>query len=168
VNVPCIHFRCADTPFNREWLYHFQYYSFFKEALHKIEEKLGKKYDSVNLYSCNTHLADEKMQESCTKYTESLVTYIEGLGYKCNVMCNSNIDDFAMMFYAPAVISTISSFSFMSGFFGDGMFIASNIIRSTCSQCDEWNIKDMNLLHEKVPDYHDTEYVIRKLKEELI
>jgi fructose-specific component phosphotransferase system IIB-like protein len=77
------------------------------------------------------------------------------------VQCGSNIEDFAKLFYAPLVISNGSSFAFMSGFFGKGVFVSTahqsemnpDVI---CENCKEWAIPNYNILHKDVEDYYDT------------
>jgi hypothetical protein len=165
VDYPIIHFRCADTPFLKKEGYYLQYYSFFKKALENIETKTGRKYKKISIMSCSSHNSDEKEQESCNIYTKSLETYLKENGYESETICNSNIDDFATLFYAPAVISTSSSFSFMSGFFGNGVFVATEFDSGKkCDDCHDWTLYGYNLPHENVADYHDTTSVVEILK----
>lgn len=162
---PIIHFRCADTPFIKQNGYHFQYYSFFKVALEKISIKTNNKYNSIDIMSCSFHRSDEKMQKSCKIYAESLQNYLKEIGYDSNIICNSNIDDFATLFYAPIVISTNSSFSFMSGFFGNGIFISTEFIKDEkCNSCKDFTLYGYNLMHDLVDDYNNTDNVISLLK----
>jgi len=167
VEYPIIHFRCADTPFNKHSMYHFQYYPFFKDALEKIFIKLNKRYDNLYIMSCNLHKSNDTMKESCNIYVNSLQEYLKDNNFNSEIVCNSNIDDFATLFYAPAIISTSSSFSFMSGFFGNGIFISSelkNKKEEDCKSCNNVILYGYNLSHEKVNDYNDTETIIDKLK----
>lgn len=156
---PVIHFRCADTPFIRNRHYHFQKYSFFKDAL---ENNRANK--SITLLSCSTHKADQQKQESCKSYTDYLQEYLQSIGYSVIVQCKTPEQDFATMFYSPLVISTGSSFSFMSGFFGSGQFISTLHENDTkkitgCTDCDTWMYKGYNILHSSVNDYHNTDQV---------
>jgi len=167
-NIPIIHFRCADTPFVRNPHYHFQRYEFYKKALEKGESIMNKKYDSLNILYCNKHQAGEKEKKSCDIYLDSLKDYIEKIGYSVEVECGINIEDFAKMFYAPLVISNGSSFAFMSGFFGKGVFISTAHQSETnpeenCEACREWSIPDYNILHDEVEDYYDTDSIISML-----
>ena len=163
VDHPIIHFRCADTPFIKQPGYHLQYYEFFKSALEKINSISEFPYSKVKLMSCNTHRTDVDQQKSCIEYTDSLKAYLNSIGYECEVVCGSNIDDFATLFYAPAVISTSSSFSFMSGFFGNGVFFSTENTRGKCESCNDWMIYEHNLPHEDVDDYTNTPSVIEML-----
>jgi len=181
VNNPIIHFRCADTPFIKQDGYHFQYYPFFKEALNQIYIKTNHKYNNVDIMSCSFHKSNKEKQDSCKIYSESLQRYLKEIGYESSIVCNSNIDDFATLFYAPAVISTSSSFSFMSGFFGNGIFIstesiegkicnesgtyipAKNVEDKVCNSCKDFTIYGYNLMHNLVDDYNNTDNVIRLL-----
>ena len=158
---PVIHFRCADTPFIRDKHYHFQKYSFFKDAL---ENNRANK--SITLLSCSTHKADQQKQESCKSYTDHLQEYLQSIGYTATVQCNTPEQDFATIFYSPLVISTGSSFSFMSGFFGSGQFISTLHEEeynkkefSTCTDCDIWMYKGYNIPHSSVNDYHNIDQV---------
>lgn len=164
VDHPIIHFRCADTPFIKQQGYHLQYYKFFKSALEKINSTGKFAYSKVTLMSCNTHRTGADQKKACSEYTDSLKAYLTEIGYACEVVCASNIDDFAMLFYAPAVISTSSSFSFMSGFFGSGIFVSTENTIGKCDACSEWMIYDHNLPHGDVEDYTKTGAVIPLLR----
>lgn len=173
VDYPVIHFRCADVPFNRHPQYHFVRYSFYKMALDIIHKKFllrkkRKRKKKVILLSCNSHEATYKEKEACIIYTKSLIEYLTSLGYEVDVQCNSLIVDFAKLFYASATISSVSSFSFMSGFFGKGIFISSEHndeknIKETCTICDEWMLKGYQVKHKFIDDYYNTSAVIDTL-----
>ena len=164
VENPIIHFRCADTPFNGHLGYNFQYYSFFKDSLEKISTKLNKKYDKVDIMSCSFHNSGKTEQELCSIYTTSIQEYLKTIGYESNIICNSNIDDFASLFYAPAVISTQSSFSFMSGLFGKGIFISTEYLQDKqCDNCNDNILHGYNLVYKD--DYNNTDKVIDLLKQ---
>lgn len=165
VNNPIIHFRCADTPFIRQEGYHLQYYSFFKDSIDKIKIKLKKQYDTIDIMSCSFHRTGKIQQESCSNYVKSLQDYLYEIGYQSNIVCNSNIDDFATLFYAPAVISTHSSFSFMSGFFGKGTFMITEFHKNKEFIQAENTLYGYNLMHELVNDYHNTDNVIGLLRQ---
>jgi hypothetical protein len=189
VEYPVIHFRCSDTPFVRHPQYHFQKYTFYKEALNKINLETNKNYNKVLLISCSFHKSDKYIKESCDIYTKSLADYLKSIDYDSIIQCHTNIEDFATLFYAPAVISIGSSFSFMSGFFGKGVFISgghleenmdyyydydTDIIKKEehCTICDKWLINKYDIKHrlidknnsKKVIDYYDTEKVIKILE----
>jgi hypothetical protein len=166
-----IHFRCADTPFVRHFAYHFQKYKYFKDALDKIKQttNIFNNTNKIIILYNNTHLSNENNMKACDIYVNELKKYIINLGYNVNIESYSNIDDFAIMFYAPAVISTHSSFSFMSGFFGMGKFISAghfyeNETIEKCDECDNWLYKGYDLMHKDVVDYYDTNTVINQLK----
>jgi hypothetical protein len=167
VDVPVIHYRCSDMPFRKGGYYHFQKYSFFKDALDMIQRKTGQTYNKVYICYCNSHNSPIDYQESCDKYIISLTKYLENLGYEVIAKCESINEDFATMFYAPGLISTSSSFSFMSGFFSDGVFISSTYdehLNRECDDCSDWYQKGYTLKHAEVDDYHDTDKVISMLK----
>jgi alpha-N-acetylglucosamine transferase len=182
VDTPVIHFRCSDTPYVKHTHYHFQKYEFYKEVLDKIS--MSQKSNNTNtntntntktnkikikLLSCSFHRSDDAIKKSCEIYTKSLCDYLNSINYEPIVECNKNIEDFATLFYAPAVISIGSSFSFMSGFFGKGLFysgghIEENDKKTGCTLCDKWLITKYEIKHSMIDDYHDTEKVISILK----
>ena len=178
VDTPVIHFRCSDTPFIRHPQYHFQKYEFYKEVLDKISSELGihKKYmnnkqnnkQKIKVLACSFHRSDDAIKKSCAIYTKSLCDYLKSINYEPIVECNKNSEDFATLFYAPAVISIGSSFSFMSGFFGKGLFYSGGHREEKekkpgCTLCDKWLITKYELKHSMVDDYHDTDKVIQLL-----
>ena len=154
-----IHFRCADTPFVKHPVYFLQRYLFFKEALEKINPPDKK----VTLMNCSTHLSKIEEQDACALYTKHISEYLESIGYDVNVRCNTNIEDFADIFYANVVISTGGSYSFMSGFFGDGIFLSTEHILegNTCKtkECDDVFIRGHNIMHHEVESYYDVNKV---------
>jgi hypothetical protein len=164
VLYPVIHFRCADTPFIKHPVYKLQKYIFFKEALEKIKSQGIMDGNTIYLMNCSTHYSSEQQQKACKEYTNSLNEYLTSIGYTCEVICNSNIDDLATLFYAPAVISTSSSYSFMPGFFGKGLFLSTEHDDDKCHLCDSWMLPGYNLQHTEVNDYLDYEKVITQLK----
>lgn len=169
INYPVIHFRCSDTPFNRNGYYFFQKYRFFKDSLDDIKKKTNINSKKVKLLSCNFHKSNDKNSKTCNLYANSLKDYLENIGYNIDIQCDSNIDDLATIFYAPAIISTSSSFSFIGGFFSNGIFISEghyNCDKKTerCNDCGEWLMKDYSIDHIDVEDYYDTTNVIELLR----
>jgi hypothetical protein len=154
-----IHFRCADTPFSKYHIYYLQRYPFLKESL----EKINPPDKTVTLMNCSTHLSKKEEQDACALYTKYMSDYLESIGYHVNVRCNTNLEDFADMFYAKAVISTGGSYSFMSGFFGHGQFLSTEHILNgkTCTtkECDAIFIRGHNIMHHEVESYYDVDKV---------
>jgi hypothetical protein len=162
IKYPVIHFRCADTPFIKHFHYYFQRYEYFDKSIKDIENKIGKITDIIIL-SCFDHLSNEDDKKACNMYSNKLKEHLKD--YNVHLACNSNVDDFVSMFYAPAVISTISSYSFMSGFFGNGIYIQPNMMvhnNEVCLDCDN-NYKGYNIQHNKVDDYHNVDEVYKLL-----
>jgi hypothetical protein len=163
---PIIHFRCADTPFATQYPYHFQKYKFFKDALDDIKKTINTNNKVTLLYN-NKHNSNDIKMKSCDIYVNELKKYLINIGYDVSIESTNPIDDFTLMFYAPAVISTFSSFSFMSGFFGMGKFISAGHIYENnnleCNNCGNWLYKGYDLLHKDVKDYYDTDTVIKQL-----
>jgi hypothetical protein len=172
VNLPVIHFRCSDVPFVRNSHYHFVKYSFYKDCLLDAEILLNKKYTSLLLLSCHNHKSNPVYKEKCNEYESSLIKYLRNLGYQVNVQCNSNILDFALMFYAPVVLSPSSSFSFMSGFFGPGLFYSEGHFtedvenpekNTTPLESSDWLKSGYSIRHSDVKNYENTREVIQML-----
>jgi hypothetical protein len=164
----CIHFRCSDIPFIRHKQYHLQKYSYFKKCL---EDVSYMDYKKIKLVSCNFHRSSDENVKACGKYIDSLVDYLTGLGYMVEIQCTSNVEDFATLFYSPVTISTGGSYSFMSGYFGNGVFMAEGhyiddveFPDSKCTDC-EWLKNGHCLRHMEVDDYYDTDKVISLLRD---
>ena len=168
IDYPVIHFRCADTPFARHSKYHFQKYKFYKEILNKINIDTNINYNKVILLSCSFHRSDNNIKKACDIYTNSLSDYLKSINYSSQIECKSNIEDFATLFYAPVVISISSSFSFMSGFFGKGIFYSAGLQESdkktNCTLCNKFLINKYDVKHSSIDDYYDTKKVISILE----
>lgn len=164
INNPVIHFRCADTPFVRNNEYSFQHYCFFKNAILDAKNKLNREFDSITILYYNKHRSSSDEINACNIYVNSLKEYLENNGYKITIQSENQVDDFATIYYAPISISTSSSYSFMAGYFGKGIFISPENGNKKCSECGEWMYKGYNLLNDDVPDYMDTSNVIEQLK----
>jgi hypothetical protein len=147
-----IHFRCADTPFIKHVSYHLQRYEFFKESLEKVEGK-------ITLMNCSTHRSGKYDQEACSKYITLLSKYLKSLGYSVETQCKTNVEDFADLFQAKRVISTGGSFSFMSGFFGKGIFKTTEHSSCNSPECESIFVRGYNIPHEEVESYHDVDQV---------
>lgn len=172
VKHPVIHFRCSDVPFIKNPHYHLVKYSFYKDALEESFKKCKKRYKKIIVLSCHDHRSDERSKKACSMYLQSLLEYLGSLGYITHLQCKSNLFDFATLFYAPIVISAGSSFSFMSAYFGNGVFISEGHFTDKpnkkdvklCLDCGDWLKRGYSIFHEDVVDYYDTELVISKLK----
>ena len=164
---PVIHFRCSDAPFIKHDAYKLQKYTFYKNSLDEIKSKNDINYDTVILLTSPIHRSNNKNREACEIYTQSLKKYIESIGYKVIIQSKSADQDFATLFYAPAVISSGSSFSFMSGFFNDRLFISEGH-KSLCTDCGKWLVNGYSIDHKNVKSYHDTDNVISLLNEPFI
>ena len=154
--TPIIHFRCADTPFIKHPNYFFQKYDFFKTALEN--NNFTNSDNTIILMSYTKHKSENEQQEACLQYTNKLQNYINSLGYNCIIQSKTDIEDFADLFYAPFVISTGSSFSFMSGFFGKGKFISTEHCEENtkCVNVDSSIfLQGYNINHSKIDSYYD-------------
>lgn len=167
VQYPVIHFRCSDIPFIRHSQYKLQKYTFYKDSLDEIKKQSGINYNTVILLTSTVHRSNIKNKEACEIYLQSLKNYIESIGYNVIIQSKSKEEDFATLFYAPVVISPGSSFSFMSGFFNNGIFISEGH-ESMCTNCGKWLVSGYSIDHNKVNNYYDTSNVITLLKEPFI
>ncbi|NBO24552.1 MAG: hypothetical protein EBU93_04900 [Chlamydiae bacterium] len=166
---PIIHFRCSDVPFSRHGFYHFQRYSFFIDSLNELASKCVDVSKVYIMYSFS-HESRERDVIASKTYLSALKTHLEKHNYSVELVSQDPASDFVSLFYAPAVISTCSSFSFVAGFFGNGIFITEGHYNEdaggtiTCSPCYAPFVKKgYSLNHCRVPDYYDTEKVIHHL-----
>jgi len=167
IDAPVIHYRCSDVPIGRESYYHFQRYEYFKNALEIITQKTNKTYNKVYICYCNTHNNNEKNQKACDTYSEELVNYLKSIGYEAIFKCSTINDDFATMFYAPGLISTSGSFSFMAGYFSNNVFVSTMYDENKqreCKDCEDWLLPGYTAKHSEIPDYFDTQGTIQILK----
>lgn len=155
--LPVVHYRCADVPFDRNVDYHFQKYDFFRNALAGHKE--------IDLITCSKWKATDEMKTACNEYVNLLKNEIGNT--RVNIIeCRDVLEDFARMFYAPLVVSTGSSMSFMAGYFGNGKFVTGghfdeNDQSKNCLICDY--SPETNLLHSDVENYYDVDEVHDKL-----
>ena len=168
VRHPVIHFRCGDVPFLRHGLYKFAKYSFYLDALNEFKEN-GIDTSKVYLMFSNGHGTDWRLKEKSTEYATDLKRCLNEHGYPVEIISNSNIEDLSIMFYAPGVISSCGSFSFIGGLFGVGKFIMND-------HSDFPGMKDLpseynfikqgyTINHSEIADYYDTSTVIRRLRD---
>lgn len=181
VYLPVIHFRCSDVPFVKNMHYHFVRYSFYRDCLAEAEKKSGTSFGKVLLLSCHEHNSSSDYMTNCQVYKASLIQYLKGsLGLTVIARCGTPVQDFATMFYAPVVLSAGSSFSFMSGFFGHGIFLSEGHFTDLSGKpskkyknskgcqddCGEWLRTGYSIMHSEVDSYQDTDHVISLLKKE--
>uniref|UniRef100_A0A6C0DRI6 Uncharacterized protein n=1 Tax=viral metagenome TaxID=1070528 RepID=A0A6C0DRI6_9ZZZZ len=169
-NFPIIHFRCSDVPFIRHGFYHFQRYQYFIDSLNELSKK-GVDVSKVYLMHSLTHESSPENMAAATIYILSLAKFLESHNYIVELVSQNVESDFIAMFYAPAVISTCSSFSFVAGFFGNGLFITEGhynededglISQSVCYA--PFIKKGYSVNHKRIVDYYDTESVIKILQ----
>ena len=170
-NYPIIHFRCSDVPFIRHSFYHFQRYAFFTDSLKELS-LLGVDLSKVYLMFSLSHDSDSKNNYAANIYIQSLKQFLENHHYVVEIVSQDVASDFLSLFYAPAVISTCSSFSFTAGFFGNGIFIteghynedfaSGNVTESSCYA--PFIKKGYSVNHSRILDYYHTDAVINILK----
>lgn len=162
VDTPIIHFRCSDTPFIRYDEYRLQKHCFFTKALEYIQNIKQTEYKNIIILSFINHYSNKDQASACSNYVDSLIKYLENK-YCVKIQSKTSLEDFATIFYAPASISTSGSFSFMSGFFGKGVFV-STTQGERCFDCSDQIFKGYNLDHKEAIDYYDTDRIIEQLK----
>ncbi len=167
VNVPVVHFRCADAPFIRHPCYHLTKASTVDWMAEKIIER---GYDEVILLSCNKH--QSKLINNCGAFADFYTQVFSEHGIKVTRKCGKVLQDFATMYYAPILISlNSSSYSFMAGIAKDphnyitsNMGVESGGIYKKQVQADWLFASEQPLMHCEVNDYSNTTEVTTKLK----
>lgn len=163
VDCPVLHFRCSDVPFVRHPGYHMPGKSYYEWCL----ERIGPTSELIILASYEHNIRDlDALAGASLAYTEFVAEVCSRHGINVTVRTESVLDDFSTLFHAPAVISTGSSFSFMSGFSSGAYF--------TCQCIEEpnrvikanlpWHYPGLPLLHSQVADYFDFHTVIEQLR----
>jgi len=157
---PIIHFRCSDVPFEKNNHYPLQKFQYYYDSIKEIKSK-GINVDEIMILYNNTHRSNDKNGATCNTYVEMLREYIrQNLNIHTKVYSRSSLEDFADIFYAPAVISTSGSFSFMSGFFGDGYFIAPCVIDENLDVENISWLKTKYMIHHNiVNDFYDIDEI---------
>ena len=155
VECPILHYRCSDVPFWRAEHYHIQRFQYYKDTLTEIKSK-GIDTKRVIISYNGEHQSGKENKETCDKYIEMLREYLSLMNIESDVTSSTNMEDFAQLFYAPAVISTGGSFSFMSAFFGNGLFYTapSEPVKKCEEKCD-FIKPQYNIEHGDVSSYYD-------------
>jgi len=153
-NQPIIHYRCSDVPFIKSGVYYLQNFQYYNESLEKLKNN-GIDVSTVIIQYNTEHLSSDENTKTCNEYIKLLQEYLSSIGVKTVINSKTVLEDFAALFYAPAVITTGSSFAFMSGFFGNGVYISADFHKdSKCSDC-HWMTAKYNINHEDVKSYYD-------------
>ena len=159
IKHPIIHFRCADVPFIKNPKYYLQKLYFFKRALETFNFNNDR---TVIIMFYFNHKSGDENKIACSLYLKILTDYLTNLGYNYKFQSKSSIEDFFDLFNAPFVISTGGSFSFMSGFFGNGKFISTEHCSENydcCKTCDESFLKGYNIHHKYINSYYNVDYI---------
>lgn len=167
IEVPVVHFRCSDSPFNKHNRYHMTKAS----TVQWMAEQIRKRgFTELIILNCNDHGSLD--QNSCAKYVNFYTQIFNESGISVSEQCNSVIQDFAMMVYTPLLVTlNASSLSFMAGISKDPQdYISCNMgLEKTDgeyvlqTQADWILSNDKPILHKDVADYNDTEDVIKRL-----
>jgi len=159
VDHPVIHFRCSDVPFLKSPEYKLQHYAYFADCL----DKIGRTFTQITILWYGGHHAGAENTRACSLYAAQLQAYLTGLGYQVDIQSHSNVEDFAILFYAPAVISTGGSYSMFAGYFGSGVFFQPQMFPVPAGETADWLVDGYNMEHEEVADYYDVESVLSLL-----
>lgn len=172
---PIIHWRCSDVPFLRFNEYHFALYAFYLESLRAATERGIDTTTVMVIGGSSQHGAKQRSYLACAEYLNALIEFLRANGYP-NVFISdnnaNNVEDFGTLFYAPAVISAGSSFSFLAGYLGCGSFFSAGHFyeidgkfSNECDECSAWLFPtNFSLLHRDVVDYYNTHRVIAQLQ----
>lgn len=163
---PVVHFRCSDSPMNRNIQYHLT-----KTAtVAWMAEQIKKRgYSNITFLSCNTH--HKLDNNSCARYADYYIKLFNQHGIQTNVACDSVLYDFSLMYNSPLLVSlNTSSFSFMAGIAKNPSdYISCNMGIEIKGKYHKQKIADWTLdnseplLHQNVLDYSKTEDVIKQL-----
>jgi len=174
-----IHFRCSDIPFDHT--YKFLTYEWYKRALRSLQAQ-GVPTGQINIIHCSAPTARLLRQTAaCAKYAKLLAAVIDSVPgvQKTWVSCGKVDEDFATMARAPALISSISSMSFMAGIASYGNVVVPDVRQTTNHDMQGVSIDNMPcggvhfscastigmvLNHEDVLDYYDIDSVHNALK----
>jgi hypothetical protein len=121
-NIPILHFRCSDVPFELHGDYHFSKYKYYKWCHNKLKSKYKKWYIMFN----NNHLSNEKYKKLSTIYFNDLKKYlVEILKLEIEILKpNNQYQDLKLLYNSDVVIQggCGGSFCFFAGFFNKQYF----------------------------------------------
>jgi len=192
VELPVIHFRCSDIPFNRHISYHIPKKNMIVWVANILKEK---KMNQAIFLTCNKHLSSSNEKQLCSKFKDIYIELFKNEGITLILSCNDVRTDLATMFYSPLLISlNNSSFAFAIGISKPpDQFITSNLGEESFNleqrnhenlregkhavhfgQRNRYLLNDQNifdwryfheppLLHRDVKDYHDLYEVRNKI-----
>lgn len=167
IEIPVVHFRCSDSPFNK----HIQYHMSKESSVKWMAQTIKKRgFNEIIILSCNKHFSLD--QNSCNKYTEFYANVFRRSGLNVMIQCNSVYEDFVLMLHAPLLVSlNASSYSFMAGIAKDPKnYISCNMGieikgKYMLQNAADWILDYREpLLHVDVHDYNDAEKIIEKLR----
>ena len=162
ITCPVVHFRCSDVPFSRHPGYHLPKKSFYEWCLRDLGD-----VTEVIILADHTHNVrnPEPVASASTQYANFIKDVFAARGVRARIASESAEQDFATLFYAPAVIGTGSSFSFMAGY-TSGRYYSSQCVESEGEvrhAALPWIYDKLPLLHMEVKDYFDPATVIGQL-----
>lgn len=193
VELPVIHFRCSDIPFNRHRSYHIPKKNMIVWVSSILKEK---KMNQAIFLTCNKHLSSSNEKQLCSKFKDIYIELFKNEGITLIPTCNDIRTDLAVMFYSPLLISlNNSSFSFSIGISKPpDQFITSNFGEEDCDGRGDSCLNRINgkaspfakhdrrsyilndqtmfdwkyfheppLLHSEIKDYHDLNEVRNKI-----
>lgn len=163
---PVVHFRCSDSPMNRNIQYHLTKAATIAWMVGEIKKR---GFSTVTFLNCNTH--NKIDDNSCARYADYYIKLFSQHGVRANVECGSVMHDFSLMYNSPLLISlNASSFSFMAGMAKNPHdYVSCNMGKEIKGKYYTQNTADWlldnnePLLHQTVFDYSKIEDVINQL-----
>ena len=133
VELPVIHFRCSDIPFNRHIAYHIPKKNMIVWVANILKEK---KMNQAIFLTCNKHLSSSNQKQLCSKIKDIYIELFKNEGIALIPTCNDVRTDLETMFYSPLLISlNNSSFAFAIGISKPpDQFITSNLGEELCEK----------------------------------
>ena len=153
VELPVIHFRCSDIPFNRHKSYHIPKKNMIIWVANILKEKNMNK---AIFLTCNKHLSSSNEKQLCSKIKDIYIELFKNEGISLIPTCNYVRTDLAVMFYSPLLISlNNSSFSFSIGISKPAdQFITSNMGEESCNAKTFCSTRSVDATQSSKMKYH--------------
>ena len=163
----CIHFRCADTPFNRMASYELVSSKFYKDA---IKIALSKhKFNKIIILLCSTHKGDthnifykkisEKKsllnQQYCRNYINEYIDNLKNYNIPIEIKCSNINTDFYYLKNSGCSIIISGSFALYGAYASKKLLIMSESLKNNNHRENIILINKYTINHDKIKDYYD-------------
>lgn len=163
-----LHFRCADSPFNRHANYHLQKADFYRWAFRNLRVKPGA---TVHVLGNSTWLTNPQEQDCCHTWGQELHRFLQEEGYRVQVVeSGSVIQDFSRLLKAKKLVGSTSTYALMASFGRRPGTLAFPHLGAETSKgydladpCPAWMYPKPGLLNANVLDYFDKGQVTEQL-----